>query len=153
MKKLSFVIQKHDTVRAHFDFRLEINGVMPSWAIPKGFQDDPKEKRLAMKTPDHPLDYRKFEGEIPEGEYGAGKVAIFDEGTYIPEIEITKGVREEVKGDDGEKVMADGIKKGEVKFLLKGKKYKGSFALFKTKGFPPGRSENAWLLIKHKDEQ
>ena len=92
-QKLSFVIQKHETTRPHFDFRLQIGKVMPSWAIPRGFQDDPKVKRLAMKTEDHPLDYRKFHGNIPEGEYGAGEVIIWDEGTYIAEVEVAKGVR------------------------------------------------------------
>jgi bifunctional non-homologous end joining protein LigD len=132
---------------------LEIGGVMPSWAIPKGPTLDPSLKRLAMKVNDHQLDYRKFEGNIGEGSYGAGPVMIWDEGEYIPEIEIAKGERKEIKGkDEGNKVMEEGVKKGEIKFFLKGKKLKGSFALVKTKGFPPGRSENAWLLIKHKDK-
>jgi len=147
--KLFFVIQEHKTIRPHFDFRLQVRSVMPSWAIPKGVQDDPTVKRLAMKTEDHPLDYRKFHGTIPEGEYGAGEVLIFDEGTYIPEVEISKGVRKKVDQADWEKVMLEGIEKGEIKFYLKGKKVKGSFALVKTHGFPPGKL-NAWLLIKHK---
>ncbi|MEX2028518.1 MAG: DNA polymerase ligase N-terminal domain-containing protein [Candidatus Curtissbacteria bacterium] len=148
--KLFFVIQEHHATRLHFDFRLQVGKVMPSWAIPKGFQDDPAVKRLAMKTEDHPLDYRKFHGTIPEGEYGAGEVLIWDEGTYIPEVEISPGVRQQIKDrKEGEKVMEDEIKKGEIKFYLSGKKIKGSFALVKTKGFPPGKT-NAWLLIKHK---
>lgn len=148
--KLFFVIQEHHATRLHFDFRLQIGNVMPSWAIPKGVQNDSTVKRLAMKTEDHPLDYRKFSGIIPEGEYGAGEVTIWDEGTYVPEVEIAKGVRKKIEAvKEGEKVMLEGIKKGEVKFYLFGKKVKGSFALVKTKGFPPGKT-NAWLLIKHK---
>ncbi len=148
--KLFFVIQEHHATRLHFDFRLQIGRVMPSWAIPKGIQEDPSVKRLAMKIEDHPLDYRKFHGTIPEGEYGAGEVFIWDEGTYIPEIEIAKGVRKKIEDrKEGEKVMLEGIKKGEIKFYLIGKKVKGSFALVKTSGFPPGKT-NAWLLIKHR---
>lgn len=148
--KLFFVIQEHHATRLHFDFRLQVGKVMPSWAIPKGVQEDPTVKRLAMKTEDHPLYYRKFSGTIPEGEYGAGEVFIWDEGTYIPEVEIAKGVRKKIEDRaEGEKVMRDGIEKGEIKFYLLGKKVKGSFALVKTKGFPPGKT-NAWLLIKHK---
>ena len=148
--KLFFVIQKHEATRPHFDFRLEINGVMQSWSIPKGVQEDPAVKRLAMKTEDHPMDYRKFEGTIPEGEYGAGKVTIWDSGTYIVEKEISKGVKVKIKNkEEGETVMEEAVEKGEIKFFLKGKKVIGSFALVKTNGFPPGKT-NAWLLIKHK---
>lgn len=150
LPKLTFLIQEHRTTRFHYDFRLQVGDVMPSWSIPKGFQDDPKVKRLAMKTEDHPLDDRKFQGTIPEGENGAGEVLIWDEGTYIPEIEVAKGVRERVRDKrEGEKVMLEGIEKGEIKFYLLGKRVKGSFVLVKTKGFPPGKT-NAWLLIKHK---
>lgn len=151
-RSLSFVVHKHDATSLHYDFRLQIGNVMPSWAIPKGPTLDPTVKRLAMETTDHSLEYRNFEGVIEEGSYGAGPVMIWDEGTYIPEIEVTKGVREEVSDfDEGQKVMSEGLEKGEIKFFLKGKKLKGSFALVKTKGFPPG-VKNAWLLIKHKDE-
>lgn len=150
-KKLQFVIHKHSATSLHYDFRLEIGGVMPSWAIPKGPTLDPSIKRLAMSTTDHSMEYRNFEGVIDEGKYGAGPVMIWDEGEYIPEVEISKGVRKEVTGSEGEKVMKEGLKKGEIKFFLKGKKLKGSFALVKTKGFPPG-VKNAWLLIKHKDK-
>ncbi len=153
MSNLQFVIQKHDATQLHYDFRLEIGGHMASWAIPKGPTLDPTMKRLAMKVEDHDLKYNKFEGIIPEGSYGAGAVMIWDQGTYIAEIEIEKGVRDEIKDPkEGDKVMEEGIKKGEIKFFLNGSKLKGSFALVKTKGFPPGKSENAWLLIKHKDE-
>ncbi len=147
--KLKFVVHKHDATRLHYDFRLEIGGTMPSWAISKGPTLDPKMKRLAIETTDHDLDYRNFEGVIPEGQYGAGPVIIWDEGDYIPEVEISKGVRKEVPGKDGEKVMEEGLKKGEIKFLLYGKKLKGSFALVKTPHFGP---KGSWLLIKHVDK-
>ncbi len=151
-KNLSFVVHKHDATSLHYDFRLQIDEVMPSWAIPKGPTLDPTVKRLAMETSDHSLEYRNFEGIIEEGKYGAGPVMIWDEGTYIPEVEVAKGVREMVKDlYKGNQVMSEGLKKGEIKFFLEGKKLKGSFALVKTKGFPPG-VKNAWLLIKHKDK-
>lgn len=150
MKKLVFVIHKHAATRSHYDFRLEIGKTMPSWAVPKGPSLDNTVKRLAMKVPDHDLSYRNFEGNLPEGSYGAGSVMIWDEGYYIPEIEVAKGVREEIKDyEHGQKVMQEGLKKGEIKFVLRGKKLKGSFALVKTKGFA---GPNAWLLIKHNDE-
>ena len=150
-RNLVFVVQKHSATALHYDFRLEVGGVMPSWAVPKGPSLDPTVKRLAMKTEDHPLDYRHFEGTIPEGEYGAGEVIIWDEGTYIGEKEVDKK-RVNVKDKkEGERIIEEGIEKGEIKFFLNGKRLKGSFALVKTKGFPPGRT-NAWLLIKHKDE-
>lgn len=150
---LVFVVQKHDATALHYDFRLEVDSVMPSWAVPKGPSLDGSVKRLAMQTEDHPLDYRHFEGVIPEGNYGAGSVIIWDKGTYFPEIEIEKGVRRQIKDkNEGQKIMHDGLQKGEIKFFLNGKRLKGSFALVKTKGFPPGNSKNAWLLIKHKDE-
>lgn len=151
-KKLAFVIHKHDTTRPHYDFRLQVGNTLPSWAIPKGPTLDPTIKRLAMRVEDHALSYKDFEGVIEEGKYGAGSVIIWDEGTYIPEVEISKGVRERVKGfDEGHEAMKTGLEKGEIKFFLEGSKLKGSFALVKTKGFPPG-VKNAWLLIKHKDE-
>lgn len=151
-KKLSFVVQKHKATALHYDFRLEVDGVMPSWAIPKGPTLDASVKRLAMQTEDHPLDYRHFEGIIPEGEYGAGEVIIWDEGSYWPEKLVGKNERMIVKDKkEGERIMLEGLKKGEIKFFLNGKRLKGSFALVKTHGFPPGKT-NAWLLIKHKDE-
>jgi bifunctional non-homologous end joining protein LigD len=147
---LKFVIHKHKATNLHYDFRLEINGVMPSWAIAKGPTLDNAFKRLALPTTDHAMDYRNFEGVIGEGQYGAGPVMIWDEGYYIPEIEISKGVREEITDRDrGEKVMMEGMDKGEIKFVLHGKKMKGSFAMVKTKGWGP---KNSWLLIKHKDD-
>jgi len=150
--KLYFVIQKHKATTLHYDFRLEVGGVMPSWAAPRGPSLDNTVKRLAQKTEDHPLDYRHFEGVIPEGEYGGGPVIIWDQGTYYPEVQLEDGSRREIKDKkEGEKVMELGLKKGEIKFCLFGKKLKGSFALVKTNGFPPGR-KNSWLLIKHKDK-
>lgn len=153
MKDLVFVIQLHDATSLHYDFRLQIGKTMPSWAIAKGPTLDNTVKRLAFKTTDHDLEYRHFEGSIPEGKYGAGPVIIWDTGEYIPEVEIEKGVRKEILDPKaGNEVMEQGLNKGEIKFFLKGKRLKGSFALVKTKGFPPGKSENAWLLIKHKDK-
>jgi len=147
---LVFVIQKHAATRLHYDFRLQIGNVMPSWSVPKGLTLDPTVKRLAMETTDHDMEYRHFEGILPEGSYGAGTVMIWDEGIYIPEIEIAKGQRELVEDKEaGQKVMQDGLKKGEIKFKLFGKKLQGSFALVKTRGFGP---KNSWLLIKHQDE-
>lgn len=147
---LVFVIHKHAATRLHYDFRLQIGSIMPSWAVPKGPTLTASIKRLAMQTPDHSLEYRHFEGTIPEGSYGAGTVIIWDEGYYIPETEIEKGKRIPVEDkNEGQKVMSAGLKKGELKFQLFGKKLKGSFALIKTKGFGP---KNSWLLIKHQDE-
>lgn len=147
-KNLSFVVQKHQATALHYDFRLETSGVMPSWAVPKGPTLDSSVKRLAMKTEDHPIDYRHFEGTIPKGEYGGGEVIIWDSGTYIPEVE-ENGKRVQInEKKKGQNIMEEAIKKGEIKFFLKGKRLRGSFALIKTKGFG---GKNAWLLIKHKD--
>lgn len=144
-----FVIHKHKATQLHYDFRLEIGDVMPSWSVPKGPSLDPKLRRLAMATTDHDLEYRNFEGIIPAG-YGAGTVMIWDEGTYNPEIEISKGVREEINDKKkGIEILKEGLKKGEIKFILYGKKLKGSFALVKTSF---GGMKNAWLLIKHRDD-
>lgn len=157
-EKLSFVIHKHDATSLHYDFRLEVDGKMPSWAIPKGPTLDPKMKRLAMKVDNHELEYRHFEGNLPEGHYGAGPVMIWDEGYYFPEEEVAKGIRQQIKDKkEGDKIIQAGLKKGEIKFELHGQKLNGSFALVKTKyGVYPERSrrspKNAWLLIKHADE-
>lgn len=148
-KKLVFVVQKHQATALHYDFRLEVKGAMPSWAVPKGPTLDPSFKRLAMQTEDHPMDYRHFEGTIPKGEYGGGTVMVWDFGTYWPEVE-DKGKRIAIKEKKkAEQVMEEGLKKGELKFFLFGKKLKGSFALIKTRGFA---GKNAWLLIKHRDK-
>lgn len=139
-KKLRFVIQKHAASRLHYDLRLEMDGVMKSWAVPKGPSLNPSDKRLAMLVEDHPYDYKDFEGTIPEGNYGAGTVIIWDQGTYEP-IEELKGKALQ------EKALLKGFRKGSLKFRLQGKKLKGEFILVKT----PRRADNAWLLIKHRD--
>ena len=135
----------------HYDFRLEIGGVMPSWSIPKGPTLDPGVKRLAMPTEPHDIEYRKFEGVIAKGNYGAGTVMIWDEGTFTPEVEVRKGVRELVKGtEEAEETAEAGLRDGNLKFTLYGKKLRGSFALVRTRGL--GGAKEAWLLIKHRDE-
>jgi len=139
--KLHFVIQKHDASRLHYDFRLEMEGVLKSWAVPKGPSTDPKTKRLAMMVEDHPYDYKDFEGIIPQGEYGGGTVIVWDEGTYEP-IETIRGKKAQ------EKHLLGQLKDGSLKIKLNGKKLHGEFALVKTHGM----GENGWLLIKHKDE-
>lgn len=139
--KLRFVIQKHDATRLHYDFRLEMGGVLKSWAIPKGPSTDPKTKRLAMMVEDHPYDYRLFEGIIPKGEYGGGTVIVWDEGTYET-IETIKGKKAQ------EKHLLKQLKDGSIKIKLHGNKLEGEFALVHTHGM----GENGWLLIKHKDE-
>ncbi|QDP84040.1 DNA ligase D [Chryseobacterium sp. SNU WT5] len=139
--KLTFVIQRHSASRLHYDFRLEMDGVLKSWAVPKGPSLDPKDKRLAMMTEDHPFSYKDFEGSIPEGNYGGGEVEIWDSGTYEP--------LEKVKGKSDDLVMRHDLHKESLKFILNGKKLKGEFALVKIKNSKQG---NAWLLIKHKDD-
>jgi bifunctional non-homologous end joining protein LigD len=133
--ELSFVVQKHQASHLHYDFRLEWNGVLVSWAVPKGPSLDPSVKRLAMAVEDHPLEYGGFEGIIPEGQYGGGTVMVWDRGTWEPEPE---------SGDVGAALRA-----GELKFVLRGSKLKGTWVLVRTKG--PGAREQ-WLLIKHKDQ-
>lgn len=150
--KLFFVVHKHEATSLHYDFRLQIGKVMPSWSIPKGPTLDNNVKRLALPTTDHSLEYRHFEGVIPEGIYGAGPVMIWDEGTYTPEIEISKGVRKEItEPKEANLVASKSYEEGNLKFTLHGKKLKGSFALVRTKGGFAGRKD-AWLLIKHKDK-
>jgi bifunctional non-homologous end joining protein LigD len=144
-----FVIHKHKATSLHYDLRLQIGKTMPSWAITKGPTLDPKLRRLARETTVHDLDYRNFEGVIPKGEYGAGPVMIWDEGEYIPEVEISKGILEKINDfSSGMKAMKDGMEKGQLKFTLLGSKIKGSFALVKTPAF----GHTSWLLIKHKDK-
>lgn len=151
MKRLLFVVHKHQATSLHYDFRLQIGDVMPSWAIPKGPTLDPSLKRLAMETTDHAMEYRNFEGTLPEGSYGAGPVIIWDQGYYIPEKEIKTGIRQEITDfSEGQKYMSESLQKGELKFKLFGQRLEGSFALVKTKGFGP---KNSWLLIKHKDKK
>jgi bifunctional non-homologous end joining protein LigD len=135
-----FVVQKHHASHLHYDFRLEIEGVLKSWAVPKGPSTDPKVKRLAMMVEDHPFDYRNFEGVIPSG-YGAGTVIIWDEGTYEPADSEGRSKKEKDAG------LRRQLYAGKLKFILKGKKLKGTFALVKA----PARGENAWLLMKVND--
>jgi len=121
-----FVVHEHHARHLHYDFRLEMDGVLKSWAVPKGPSMNPADKRLAIMVEDHPLDYASFEGVIPEGQYGAGTVSIWDKGTY--------------------QLIDGGIESGRLEFLLKGKRLKGTFVLIKMKG-----KEKEWLLIKKKD--
>lgn len=138
--QLIFVIQRHAASRLHYDFRLEMEGVLKSWAVPKGPSLNPEDKRLAMMVEDHPYDYKDFEGNIPEGNYGAGQVEIWDSGTYEP-LDETSNISDE-------KELLKELKAGSLKFILHGKKLKGEFALVKMKN----DENNAWLLIKHKDK-
>jgi bifunctional non-homologous end joining protein LigD len=128
-KTREFVVQKHRASRLHYDFRLEHDGVMLSWAVPKGPSLDPANKRFAMQTEDHPIEYNQFEGVIPEGQYGGGTVMIWDRGTWEPEV------------DDVEAALAD----GDLKFKLHGKKLRGSWVLVRMR-------PRQWLLIKHRDK-
>ncbi len=132
-----FVIQKHQASHLHYDFRLEMEGVLKSWAVPKGPSYDPSNKRLAMMTEDHPYDYAKFEGVIPAGNYGAGNVIIWDEGTW----EFIE------PGDDPVKALQS----GKLTFKMYGKKMFGEWALVKIKGRSDGKG-NEWLLLKHRDQ-
>ena len=131
-----FCVQKHLASHLHYDFRIEHNGVLLSWAVPKGPSLDPKTKRLAMHVEDHPLEYGTFEGVIPDG-YGAGIVMLWDQGTWTPQVEDVDAA----------------LKKGDLKFTLDGYKLKGSWVLVRTGGrYPGGSGDRSWLLIKHKDD-
>lgn len=141
-KALKFIIQKHDASHLHYDLRLEMEGVMKSWAVPKGPSLDPTVKRLAMQVEDHPISYNTFEGTIPEGNYGAGEVIVWDKGTY--HSELTSSAKA------SEKEFLTGLKKGELKFIMNGKKVRGSFALFKIRS--KDGSEKTWMLVKHRDK-
>jgi bifunctional non-homologous end joining protein LigD len=135
-RQLRYVVQKHQASHLHYDFRLEWHGVMLSWAVPKGPSLDPSVKRLAMRVEDHPVDYAGFEGVIPEGEYGGGTVMVWDRGTWVPE--------------DQDVDVA--LRRGELKFNLRGTKLKGSWVLVRTRsGYPASSGRPAWLLIKHRD--
>ncbi|NLE24872.1 MAG: DNA ligase D, partial [Clostridiaceae bacterium] len=133
-EQLRFVVQHHIASKDHFDFRLEWNGTLLSWAVPKGPSYNPKEKRLAVKVEDHPLDYRNFEGNIPKGEYGGGVVMLWDEGLWEPYGNADEGLNE-----------------GVLKFVLNGRRLKGKWALIRLKG-KEGESKDNWLLLKEKDE-
>lgn len=141
-RNLLFVIQKHDASHLHYDFRLELKGVLKSWAVPKGPSLNPDDKRLAMQVEDHPYDYRNFEGIIPEGHYGAGTVIVWDEGSYEP-MDAGGLSREEQ-----EKLLLKQLHAGNLKLLLHGKKIKGAYALFQLKS----GDEKSWLLVKKEDE-
>ncbi len=136
---LRFVVQEHHASRLHYDFRLELGGVLKSWAVPKGPSLDPKDRRLAIHVEDHPYAYKDFEGVIPKGNYGAGTVAIWDEGTYEP-VDRAKGKAAQAKS------LLKQYRSGSMKIVLHGRKLKGEFALVRMKD-----GENAWLLIKHDD--
>src|SRR5258706_3998514 len=141
---LLFVVQQHSARRLHYDFRLECDGVLKSWAVPKGPSLNRDDKRLAVQTEDHPYDYASFEGVIPPGQYGAGEVIVWDCGVYSPDEGETlfhdrKAAEEQVRG---------GLEKGKLSILLRGEKLKGSFALVRTKS---GKDGKEWLLLKHKD--
>jgi bifunctional non-homologous end joining protein LigD len=143
---LRFVIQKHDASQLHYDLRLEIDGVMKSWAVPKGPSADPSVRRLAMQVEDHPIAYNSFEGTIPKGEYGGGTVMLWDSGTY--EIENPP-----VAGDDPNMVARFEYDRGEMKVVFHGKRIRGSYALVRTKGMRGNSAKPSWLLIKHRDAQ
>ena len=144
-----FVVQKHAARSLHYDFRLELAGVLKSWAVPKGPSVDPADKRLAVQTEDHPLEYAAFEGNIPSGEYGGGTVMVWDFGWWEPDLTWMNagaaGLRAAVKPG----VLAQGaLAAGDLKFILHGQKLTGSWALVKMKG----RGEKNWLLLKHRDD-
>ena len=139
-KSLAFVVQRHKAKQLHYDFRLELDGVLKSWAVPKGPSLNPKDKRLAVMVEDHPYDYKDFQGMIPYGNYGAGIVEIWDKGTYSDIQHSPKTI--------SEKIIHDGLLAGNLKFILSGEKLKGEFALVQLKG----KSKKNWLLIKHHDQ-
>ncbi len=132
---LIYVIQKHRATQLHYDFRLEWAGTLLSWAVPKGPSLDPSVKRLAMQVEDHPIDYADFEGVIPADEYGGGTVMVWDIGTWEPEIPD----------------VDEALRKGDLKFVLHGKKLRGSWVMVRTRGFGSSKGKSSWLLIKHRD--
>src|SRR5687768_4638683 len=136
-----FVVQRHEASRLHYDFRLELDGVLKSWAVPKGPSLNPKDKRLAMMVEDHPVGYIDFEGRIPEGNYGAGTVMIWDEGNFYPVNEKHEKITE--------KEALENLNNGMLKFYMKGGKLNGEFVLVRLKA---DQKNNSWLLIKHRDE-
>src|SRR6266404_2146802 len=144
--RLRFVIQKHAASHLHFDLRLELDGVMKSWAVPKGPSLDPSVKRLAMQVEDHPIDYNTFEGTIPQGEYGGGTVMLWDRGTYSADTATSP--------DEEEDVIREGLRRGDLKITFNGQRLHGSFALIRMKFSRDGSSSSKpqWLLIKHRDE-
>src|SRR5438067_1421011 len=147
---LLFVVQKHSARQLHYDFRLECDGVLKSWAVPRGLSLDPADKRLAVQTEDHPFDYASFEGVIPPKQYGAGEVIVWDCGVYSPD----EGGLWFHDREEAERRVRSDLAKGKLSIQLRGMKLKGSFALVKTRG-PAGTSTaddgKQWLVIKHKD--
>ncbi|MCL4535947.1 MAG: DNA ligase [Bacteroidetes bacterium] len=141
---LVFVVQKHAASHLHYDFRLELDGVLVSWAVPKGPSLNPRDKRLAVMVEDHPLGYRSFEGTIPDDEYGGGQVIVWDQGTYSPD---TDGRLSFDDREEAQQRMRDDLAKGKVSIQMRGRKLQGSWTLIKMRG----RGENNWLLIKHPD--
>lgn len=137
---LHFVVQKHAASHLHYDFRLEVGGVLKSWAIPKGPSMNPSDTRLAIQVEDHPFDYRRFEGVIPKGNYGAGTVMVWDEGTYF--------VATAYKRDESEALMAKGLEEGKLHFILEGHKLKGEFSLIRLKD----KDNKQWIFKKKRDQ-
>src|SRR5579864_1765508 len=144
-----FVVQKHRASRLHYDFRLELDGVLKSWAVPKGPSLDPGDKRLAMEVEDHPVSYYDFEGNIPADNYGAGSVMVWDVGNWEPLSPIAVDGKYLPGTDQEARAM---LSKGDLKFRLDGQRLKGGFALIKMRGRRPGSKGNEWLLIKKHDE-
>jgi bifunctional non-homologous end joining protein LigD len=144
-----FVVQKHRASHLHYDFRLELDGVLKSWAVPKGPSLDPADKRLAMQVEDHPVSYFDFEGNIPADNYGAGSVMVWDVGTWQPLGSVPVDGKYAPANDDEARAM---LAKGDLKFRLKGKRLNGDFALVKMKGRRAGSKGNEWLMIKKHDE-
>ncbi|WP_306189079.1 MULTISPECIES: DNA polymerase ligase N-terminal domain-containing protein [unclassified Streptomyces] len=134
-----FVVQIHDARRMHFDFRLQVDDVLRSWSVPRGPSDDPHDKRLAVPTEDHPLEYEDFEGVIPKGEYGGGTVIVWDRGTYEP---LSHDRRGRPVG------FAESLERGHATFRLRGSKLRGEYALTRFRGGRDGAEEEAWLLVK-----
>jgi DNA ligase D-like protein (predicted 3'-phosphoesterase) len=146
-----FSIQKHSARSLHYDLRLEVDGVLASWAVPKGPSLDPRDKRLAVRTEDHPLEYLEWEGVIPKGEYGAGQMIVWDRGVF-------QNISETRSGEPME--LSEAIEKGDVKIFMLGEKIKGAYALVRTRssservapGGAPSHQREQWLLIKKRDE-
>ena len=141
---LIFVIQKHAARQIHYDFRLEVDGVLKSWAISKEPSLDPETKRLAVMVEDHPLEYASFEGTIPQGQYGAGQVIVWDQGTYSPDEDYELSFDDHTRAEER---MKEGLTSGKISIYIRGHKLKGSWTLVRMQ-----RSDKNWLLIKHRDE-
>jgi bifunctional non-homologous end joining protein LigD len=140
---LHFVVQKHAASHLHFDFRLELQGVMKSWAVPKGPSLDPAVKRLAVEVEDHPIEYNSFEGTIPKGEYGGGTVMLWDRGTYTAA---------DAEDDDSAETLRRGYENGEIEFILHGERLRGGWTLVRTRRGPRSGARSQWLLMKRRDD-